>query len=184
MQKFNLREQLINSTMDSLKIDKNPFNYSTIEEYITHIKDENLKKFYSMLFGDKHTYLSGMDRVKVVADEFAVPDKEKKSFILKKISLIEGCNHAMFNAAEESGRTFEDQLKGSYFPSVTDEEIAYFNSVKPYCDFKELVTNINQYENSAIQYSAFENAFNLEEEHGNISLPVLKKVKQLESFGF
>jgi len=44
MQNFNLREQMINSTMDSLKIDKNAFNYTTIEEYIGHIEDENLKK--------------------------------------------------------------------------------------------------------------------------------------------
>ncbi len=65
---YSTREQLINSVMDSLKIDKNPFNNSVIEEYIAHIPDSRLREFYSKLFGTKHSFLNGMDRVSKVAE--------------------------------------------------------------------------------------------------------------------
>lgn len=161
MQKFNLREQLINSTMDSLKIDKNPFNYATIEKFISHIVDEHLKDFYSKLFDASHQYLNGMDRISKVAESFKPivknNDETKAQYL---IDLVYAMNTKVFDSARSSGRTFDDELKGTKFLSLSTKESNILSIVKPHINIKTLVANISNYDNGSTQMRVFKQAVN------------------------
>jgi len=182
MSQFNLRKQLINSTMDSLKIDKNPFNYSTIENYIEHIPDTKLKEFYSNLFGSQHSFLNGMDRIATVADGFkeAEYDGVDTYDIGGKIDKIKAYNAAVFDNATKSGRTFDDELKGTKFISMSEDEEAYYNLVKPYCNYKSLIGNINCYSDSSSQFISFKKAWLLHISHKEESVALANPIQNLQ----
>lgn len=66
----NIKSEFINAIMMSLKIDRNPFITSTIDEYTKDINPSDYKSFMTALFGTQHQYLNGLDRVAKVADSF------------------------------------------------------------------------------------------------------------------
>jgi len=182
MSQFNLRKQLINSTMDSLKIDKNPFNYLIIEKHIKHIPDTKLEEFYSNLFGRQHFCLNGMDRVVTVADEFKEAECAGVDTydIGGKIDKIKAYNAAVFDNATKSGRTFDDELKGTKFISMSEDEEAYYNLVKPYCNYKSLIGNINCYSDSSSQFISFQKAWLLHISHKEESVALANPIQNLQ----
>jgi len=143
--------------MQSLKIEKNPFIYATIDEYITHLKPTDYKAFMSELFGTQHQYLNGLERVAKVAEQFK-PQEEENLIEYEAKELIRWCetsNATIFDNAKASGRTFDDELKGTKFPNVSNTDKAIFNAVKTYCDYKQLIGNIRTYQDGNIQLQAF-----------------------------
>jgi len=67
-------------------------------------------------------------------------------------------NNAIFENAKMSGRTFEDELQGTKFLGLRDKDEAILNQVKPYCEYKQLISNINTYATSLEQLKAFKQA--------------------------
>lgn len=168
MSEYNLREQLINSSMDSLKIDKNPFNYQTIKEFIEHINDMDLKKFYSKLFGAEHSYLNGMDRIAKVAEQFK-PTKEADEVEEKAKELILGCetmNSILFDMCHKSGDMFEPFVREYPFDNISKESKAILKLVKPFCDYRELIIGIRTFQDSSIALNAFKQAIKLSGQEG------------------
>jgi len=106
---YNLRTELIKSTLSSLKIDNNPFNQQIIRDKIAHIKDADLQDFYGKLFGNEHDYLNGMDRVAKVAEQFESEiDESMKLEARRLIDLVREINHKVFMDSEKMSRTFSD----------------------------------------------------------------------------
>lgn len=155
----NLKDEFIKAIMISLKIDKNPFIYSTIDEFVSHITPTNYKEFMTELFGTQHAYLNGLDRIAKVAEQFK-PQAKDSSLELKAKELIQWCesaNSTVFDNATKSGRTFEDELKGTSFArlAMNDDEFRILNQVKPYCNYKQLIANIRSYQTSEEALKAF-----------------------------
>lgn len=73
------------------------------------------------------------------------------------ITLVYSMNATVFENAKASGRTFEDELRGTIFRNIEDD-IAILNNVKPYCEYKQLVNNISCYQTSKEQLKAFKDA--------------------------
>ncbi len=74
------------------------------------------------------------------------------------IKLAIGMNNAVFDNAKVSGRTFEDELKGTIFKGIAEEDIAILSNVKRHMGLKNLVSNINIGWNGSEQLQAFKNA--------------------------
>ena len=157
---YNLRNELIKTIIKSLKIDDNPFNVITIQDMIENISDDNLQEYYQALFGNEHSYLNGLDRVAKVAEQFKPQQKTDLTEIKAKelIEFVHSMNHTIFENAKMSGRTFEDELKGTKFLGLRDKDKAILNQVKPYCEYKQLISNISRYSTSLEQLNAFKNA--------------------------
>ena len=84
---------------------------------------------------------------------------------LKAKELILWCetaNSTIFDNAKKSGRTFEDELKGTKFISLSDSDMSVLNQVKPYMSHKELINNIRVYQTSKDTLSAFMDALKYE----------------------
>ena len=156
----NIKSEFVNAIMISLKIEKNPFIVSTIDEFTSNIKPTEYKSFMTALFGNQHAYLNGIDRVAKVAEQFK-PSIQDNSMELKAKELILWCetaNSTIFDNAKKSGRTFEDELKGTKFISLSDSDMSVLNQVKPYMSHKELINNIRVYQTSKDTLSAFMDA--------------------------
>lgn len=74
------------------------------------------------------------------------------------IRLAISMNNAVFDNAKASGRTFEDELKGTTFKGIAEEDIAILSNVKRHMGLKNLVSNINIGWNGSEQLQAFKNA--------------------------
>ena len=160
---YNLRTELIKSAMQQLKIDDNPFNTETIKGFISHVPDEQLKKLYSMLFGTEHSYLNGMDRVSKVAAVFipVVVENPLELKAKKLINLVEAISSKVFTDAKADGIPFDDKVKLLSLKKMKDideYDLKVLDAVKPYCDAKQLITHINEYQDSKNQLQAFVSA--------------------------
>ena len=140
---YNLRNELVNTIVKSLKIDNNPFNTATIQEMIKNISDNNLQEFYQALFGADHSYLNGLDRVAKVAEQFKpfVTDNVEQE-AKELIELCEGLNTQIRKDAERMGEDFKKLVYSATFPTLDTDKIVVLNNVKPYRDFKELILNV------------------------------------------
>ena len=155
----NIKDQFIKAIMQSLKIDNNPFIFATVDEYIAHLKPVEYKSFMKELFGTQHQYLNGLDRVAKVAEQFKPHTIDPCEDQAKQvINLVRSMNEAVFNNAKATGRTFDAELKITAFPTVSNEDIAILNNVKPYYEYKSLVTNINHYSTAKECLEAFKMA--------------------------
>jgi len=90
---------------------------------------------------------------KIIAIEDEATRKAKEL-----ISWCESANSVIYDNATKSGRTFEDELKGTKFVSLSDGDIAILNQVKPYTDHKQLIINIRAYRTSQEALNAFKRA--------------------------
>ena len=156
----NLKSEFIKAIMQSLKIDNNPFISATIEEYISHLHQTKYKSFMSKLFGTQHQYLNGLDRVAKVAEQFK-PQTSIDEITLRAKQLIRWCENAnsiVFDNSTKSGRTFEDELKGTKFTNLNDSDLAILNAVRPYCDHKQVTSKIRAYQTSEEAINAFKTA--------------------------
>ncbi len=145
--------------MQSLKIEKNPFIYATVDEYISHIKPTKYKLFMSELFGTQHQYLNGLDRVAKVAEQFKPVEMDhSRSKAEQLIKGVETMNTVLWNEAKELKRVFEDYVEMYEFKNVCDETKSILNNVAPYHDIGQLTINIRKYQTSADAITAFKNA--------------------------
>lgn len=159
MQKYNLRKEIINAAMDSLKIDKNPFNYSTIEDFIVHIEDKDLKSFYSSLFGNEHNFLNGMDRIAKVAEQLKPIeiDDETTAKAKRLIQFCETANTDLDLKAKEEGINLTDYLKDRKIP-LADVDLTILNNIKGDYDYKQVIIHIRTFGNALDTINAFKRA--------------------------
>ena len=156
---YNLRKELINTIMKSLKIDNNPFNTTTIQNLIVDISDDKLQAFYQSLFGADHSYLNGIDRVAKVAEQYKTVQFDNVEQEAKElIELCEGLNTQIRKDAERMGEDFKKLVYSAKFPKLDTDKIAILNSVKPYRDFKELIINIRHFQTANDALNAFMSA--------------------------
>jgi len=154
---YNLRTELIKSTLSSLKIDNNPFNQQIIRDKIAHIKDADLQDFYGKLFGNEHDYLNGMDRVAKVAEQFESEiDESMKLEARRLIDLVREINHKVFMDSEKMSRTFSDLVNYlTLSEMISESDLAILSTVKPHRNAKVLISEINTFQDGNIQLQAF-----------------------------
>jgi len=153
----NIKDEFIKAIMQSLKIEKNPFIYATIDEYIAHLKPTDYKSFMSELFGTQHQYLNGLDRVAKVAEQFKpqVLVDEFEEEAKRLIELAYSMNNAVFQDHIKTGRRFEELLELVKFPELSEHDYAVLNNVSPHNSLNVLLGNINTYTTSQTQLQAF-----------------------------
>jgi len=153
----NIKDEFIKAIMQSLKIDKNPFIYATIDEFISHLTPTDYKSFMTELFGTQHAYLNGLDRVAKVAEQFKpqtlVDEFEEKA--KKLIELTHSMNNAVYQDHISTGKRFEDLLELVTFPELSEHDYAVLSNVAPHNNLKALIGNINTYTTTQTQLKAF-----------------------------
>lgn len=155
----NLRDELVKAIMANLKINQDPFTIGSIKKKLETIPDSKLQNFYDSLFGDEHSFLNGMDRVTKVAKQFQVQTVDKTEIKAKElISLVHTMNNVVFENSRASGRSFDEELKGTRFTNVTDRVIAVLDNVHPHYNHKKLIGNIRSYADSVAELVAFKRA--------------------------
>lgn len=176
----NIKDEFIKAIMTSLKIDKNPFIFSTIDEFISPIKPTEYKEFMGELFGTQHSFLNGMDRIAKVAEQFK-PQQKDDSVTIKAKELILWCetvNSTVYDNSKKSGRTFENEMKGTKFPNLSSFDSTVLNSVNPFCNLSNLVVGIRTYQTSADALSAFKQALSVNENESlQITGDVMKRLR-------
>lgn len=150
----------MDSIFESLKINDNTFNRQIIRDKIEHIRDEQLQDFYGKLFDASHQYLNGIDRVAKVAETFKPTQQVDQDEIKAKelIELVQGMNGTIYKDHIRTGINFDTLLDDAKFPTVSDEDIAILNQVRPHFNLKLLIGNINGYDNGSEQLQAFKRA--------------------------
>ena len=176
---YNLRDELINTCIKSLKIDDNTFNRQIILEKLEHIQDNELQKFYSDLFHESHRFLSGMDRIAKVAEQFKpqILEDDTTKEAKRLISGVEAMNTILFDEAHKRGIMFEDLVRDYKFENVTERSMTILNNVKPYCDIKQLVINIRRYQTSNDALNAFKSA--IKQYSNNDNLAIARDVRKM-----
>lgn len=96
--------------------------------------------------------LSNVKKVEVIE----IDQHEEKAKEL--ISLVYAMNDTIYREHIKTGISFDRLLAAAKFPSVSDEDIAILNNVKPHYNLKSLIAGISQYANTAEQLQAFKNA--------------------------
>ena len=164
--------------MLSLKIEKNPFILATVDEYTRHIPEKEYKSFMSALFGTQHSYLNGLDRVAKVAESFKpVQDNSTDKEANRLIDLVRGLNDKVYRDAEESGRTFDDQLSGTSFKGLDERDNAILSNVKPHYSLKLLIAKINTYGTTLDALTSFKQA--IESYNNGHTLAIDNKVTKM-----
>lgn len=166
---YNLRTELTNAIFNSLKIDNNMFNQQIVKEKIAHIPDGQLQDFYGKLFNNSHQYLNGIDRVAKVAETFKPSIMEVDELTIEAnrlIDLVKAMNNSVYQIHLKTGDRFDDVLDNVKFTSTSDEDISILNQVKPHCNHKLLIVNINSYQTSIEALEAFKSAI---KQNGNKS---------------
>lgn len=166
----NIRTEFINAVMSSLKIDKNPFIISTVDELTRSIEPTEYKRFLTALFGEQHQYLNGIDRVAKVAEQFKPIQIDETEIKAKHmIRACEAMNTILFDEAQKRGLFFEEYVKDYEFKNISPESKAILNNIKPYCEYKRLIINIRQYQTSKDAIQAFKSAIK-QSERGSVGI--------------
>jgi len=175
---YNLRNELIKSIINSLKIDNNPFNTITIQELISEISDSNLQKFYQGLFGAEHSYLNGIDRVAKVAEQFKPQQIDLSEIKAKElINIVESINTKIGEDATRMGEDFVKLVENVKLPGLSEDDKAILDNVKPYSDHKQLILNIRSYQTSVDALKAFKRAIEYPTSLSAIGYTVMKSLK-------
>jgi len=176
----NIKSEFVNAIMISLKIEKNPFIVSTIDEFTKDIHPANYKAFMTALFGSQHAYLNGIDRVAKVAETFKEVILEVDHTEIKAkelIDLVKGMNESIYRDSEHMEVTFDDLLEVVKFPTVCKDDVAILSQVKPFNDMKLLIKNINTYQTTMEAIRAFKSAIELSGNSEQLSYEVNKMLK-------
>jgi len=155
----DIRREFIKEVLETLKIPSGAFNIGTVASEIEHIPNTKLRDFHKSLFGTQHSYLNGMDRIIKVAEQF----KPQANDTLKEeaenmMSLVRCIRDTIFDNAKTSGRTFDDELKGTSFPSLSEKERFVLSNIKQLPGLKNLISNFNNGWNGVDQLNAFKQA--------------------------
>ena len=113
-----------------------------------------------------------------VAEQFK-PNIKDNSLELKAKELISFCetaNKTVFDNSTKSGRTFEDEMRGTKFTNLNDADLYVLNQVKPYCEHKQLVSNISRYQTSIDTLRAFTEALKYKPMDSNL-ISNIKRIK-------
>jgi len=178
----NLKDEFIKAIMLSLKIESNPFISATIDEFIAHIKPNEYKSFMTALFGSQHAYLNGIDRVAKVAETFKEVILEVDEVELKAkelIDLVHSMDYTIELKHAETSIDYNTLLNDVKFPTLSKDDEAILNNVKPYCSYKLLISNIRAYQTTKDALNAFIQAVKQSEKSGSleISSDVRKMIK-------
>lgn len=142
-----------------------PLNKMLLKVYYAILKDmqdEDFKQAIKRLLSERvyPTFpkpaeileLSNVEKIVIVEiDELEEQAKEL-------IQWCETANATIFENAKMSGRTFDDEIKGTKFTSLSDSDLSVLNAVKPYCNHKQLIGNIRTYQTSREAINAFKSA--------------------------
>ena len=153
------RNELIKALVKGLKLDDNIFNYQSVAEETEQIQEHQFMDFYKAVMST-NTFGNGLKAVIDVAERFkpVVQDNYMETKAKDLIAWCESANETIYLDAKESNRSFEEQLRGTKFPSLNDSDMAILNQVKPYCEYKRLISEINHYQDSKVQLKAFVDA--------------------------
>ena len=145
----SMRKGFIEELMMTLKIPKGTFNYSTIEDEIKHIPNNQLKDFYkSCMTAD--SFGNGMKAIISVAKLFKpIEQDDTKEKARKIISFVEALNSQISEEAKAMGEDFVKMVDMVKLPSKYDRTLAVMDLVKPYMNAKELIINIRHYRTSS-----------------------------------
>lgn len=152
---YDLRNELIKTIIAELKISNNPFNVETIKGYIAHISEGNLESFYSKLFTDGAGIFNGLDRVAKVAEQFKPKDTKTELKAKELIELVEGINTSVSNTTIGKGIDFAKYVRENIRLTISEDDIAILDRVKPYINHKELIINIRRYPTAKDSLDAF-----------------------------
>ena len=153
------RRELINALITGLKIEEDIFAIDTVKEKTESLNESQYLDFYQAVMKDE-SFGNGIKSVIKVAEQFK-PQTKDNSLQLKAKELIQWCesaNSTVFDNATKSGRTFDDELKGTKFTSISDNDLYVLNQVKPYSYHKNLIGNIRVYQTSEEAVKAFMDA--------------------------
>ena len=139
---------------------------NTYYEVLKTLSDDDFKFSVRKILSER-TYATfpkpaefiSMANVKV---ELSSPSDNKNNALEEQakelIDLVHSLNGSVYRDHIKTGIPFDTLLEKVSFPSVDDETIAILNQVKPYCDFKTLICNINAYQTSKDALNAFKSA--------------------------
>jgi len=174
------RNELTKALVKGLKLDDNIFNYQAVAEEIEHIRESQFMDFYKTVMAT-NTYGNGLQAIIKIAETYKSQVNEVDHIELKAkelIALVKGMNESVYQTHIKTGVRFEDLINKVMFPTVSDDDIAILNQVKPYCSHKLLISNINAYQTSIEQLHAFKWAVNQTEKQSLvIGLDVRKMIK-------
>jgi len=173
-------EALIEELMLTLKIPKGNFNRSLIEDEIINIPFERLKDFYREVMLAE-SFGNGLKCIVQTAEKFK-PQKmnriEEKAKEL--IELTHTMNSVVFNSSRSSGRTFEEELKGTKFVNVPPKIISILDNVAPFYSHKKLIADIRTYPTAKDELIAFVSAITthrkVENKHKKLQLIAKNKI--------
>jgi len=154
------RNELTKALVKGLKLDDNIFNYQAVAEEIEQIQEFQFMDFYKAVM-NADTFGNGIKAIIQTAEQFKPTDSTQSNIELKAKELIQWCENAnsqVFDNANKSGRTFDDELRGTKFTSLSDNDLYVLNQVKPYSDHKSLIGNIRGYQTSEEALKAFMSA--------------------------
>lgn len=171
------KAELVKALVKGLKLDENIFNYATIEEEISHIRQGDYIEFYKQVL-KADTFGNGIKAIIKTAEQFKpVPIKDDTTTKAKQlIGLVHAMSDTIYQKHIESCISFDVLLDAASFPTTSKEDIAVLNNVAPYFNHKRLIGNINIYPNALEQLEAFKKALNKKSESLHIEN---NKVRQL-----
>ena len=176
----NLKDEFVKAIMQSLKIEKNPFIFSTIDEFIKDINSKDYKKFMADLFGKHHQYLNGIDRVAKVAETFKpteVKDNSLENEAKRLIALVYAINDQVYRDSQTYKIQFNDLIKKIKLEEMIEsKDLSVLNQVKPHTNAKRLISEISNYQDGNIQLQAFIEALKYK---GSDLLQIAKNLRRL-----
>ena len=171
------RNELIKALVKGLKLDDNIFNYQAVAEEIEHINENRFMDFFKTVMS-KDNFGNGLKVIIDTVEQFkpiTIDNVEIKAKEL--IDLVKTLNDVIYQEHITSGVSFDDLLKRVSFPSVSKDDIAILNNVKPYCDFKTLIASINHYGTSLECLNAFKSAVKISDENGVVCITNKEKLE-------
>ena len=174
------RRELIDALIGGLNIEEDIYAIETVSEKTEHLQESQYLDFYQTVMAE-NTYGNGVKAVIKVAEQFKPVNVDLVEVKAKElIEFVHSMNHTIFENAKMSGRTFEDELKGTKFLGLRDKDKAILNQVKPYCEYKQLISNISCYGTSLEQLKAFKSAVEYSESYSGMieCIKVQKMVEQ------
>ncbi len=171
------RKEFIKELLETLKIPTGAFNIAVVSEEIVHITNQDLREFYKAVLS-ADTYGNGMKAVIKTAELFKVEKIDRVELKAKEfIRLAHTMNIVVFDNSRASGRTFEDELKGTRFTNVSQRVIEILDNVAPHYNHKNLIANIRTYSTAVSELTAFKNALKtLREKNVAIESPKMRAI--------
>lgn len=154
--------------------------YKLYYEILKDMQDEDFKQAIRRLLSERvyptfpkpAEILSLTSVTKVEVQEIDQDEIRAKELI----SACETMNTILGTEAHRANMTFDDYIKNYEFTNISQETMAILNNVKPYYDYKLLISKIRHYSTSIDALNAFKNALKYST-HNVIENKVQKMIK-------